>query len=141
MQYQEDHINSTLTAFNDMMHKNNLPLLNSVSTNKSNTASKISNHQNDVQPFSRMYISYQAQDSDMGAFFAHENHAWSPSLTSNGMMQYTRKSDLLDCLESLEPKPESIPNFDVRIIDGAALVHMLDPHKSSIPITIRTFRD
>ena len=35
--------------------------------------------------------------------------------------------------------PESIPKVDIRIIDGAALVHMLDPHKSSIPIM--TFRD
>ena len=59
MQYQqflEGRINSTSTAFNDMMHRNNLPILSSVSTKKLNTASKISNLQNDVQLFSRMYV-------------------------------------------------------------------------------------
>ena len=142
MQYQKfvvSRINSTTTAFNDTIHKNNLPLLNSISVKKSNTTSKVSNLQNDVQLFSRMYISCQSRESDMDAFFAHENHAWPPSLASNGIMHHTSKSDLLECLEPLVPHPESIPKVDVKIIDGAALVHMLDPHKSSIPI--RTFRD
>ena len=75
----------------------------------------------------------------MDAFFVHEDHAWPQSLASNGIIHHTSKSDLLECLEPLAPQPESIPKVDVRIIDGAALVHMLDPHKSSIPI--RTFRD
>ena len=34
---------------------------------------------------------------------------------------------------------ESFPKVDIRIIDDAALVHMLDPHKSSIPFM--SFRD
>ena len=42
-------------------------------------------------------------------------------------------------MESLVSHPESNPKVDVRIIDGAALVHVLDPHKSRIPF--RTFRD
>ena len=42
-------------------------------------------------------------------------------------------------MEPFVSHPESIPKVDIRIIDGAALVHMIDPHKSSIPI--RTFRD
>ena len=45
----------------------------------------------------------------------------------------------MECLEPFVSHPESIPKVDIRIIDGAALVHMLDPHKSSIPIM--TFRD
>ena len=137
--FHEDRISSSATAFNDTIHKNNLPLLNSGFAKKSKTHSKISNIQNDVNLFSRMYISCQARDSDMDAFFAHENHAWPPSLASNGIMHHTSKSDLLECLESLVPQPESIPKVDVKIIDGAALVHMLDPHKSSQPI--RTFKD
>ncbi|KAK3775668.1 hypothetical protein RRG08_049847 [Elysia crispata] len=54
-------------------------------------------------------------------------------------MHHASKPDLLECLESLVLQPESIPKVDVRIIDGAAFVHMLDPNNSSIPI--RTFRD
>ena len=42
-------------------------------------------------------------------------------------------------MEPFVSHPESIPKVDIRIIDGAALVHMLDPHKSSIPIM--TLRD
>ena len=81
-----------------------------------------------------MYVSCQARDSDMDVLFAHENHAWPPSLASNGIMHHTSKSDLLECLKSLVPPPETIPTVDVKIVDGSALVHMLDPHKSSIPI-------
>ena len=62
-----------------------------------------------------------------------------PSLASNGIMHRTSKSDLLECLEPLVQHPESIPKVDVGIFDGAALVHLLDPHKSSIPVM--TFRD
>ena len=85
-----------------------------------------------------MYISCQSRESDMDAFFAHENHAWSPSLASNGIMHHTSKSDLLECLGPLVSHQESIPKVGVRIIDGAALVPKLDPHKFSIPIM--TFR-
>ena len=41
-------------------------------------------------------------------------------------------------MEPFVSHPEYIPKVDIKIIDGAALVHMLDPHKSSIPIM--TFR-
>ncbi len=79
-QYQKfvaNHLNDNITAFNDTIHKNNLPLLNSISGKKPvKSSSKISNLHNDVNLFSRMYISCQARDSDMDAFFRHENHAW-----------------------------------------------------------------
>ena len=54
-------------------------------------------------------------------------------------MHHTSKSDLPECLEPLVPHPESIPKVDVRIIDGAALVHVFGAHKAGIPI--RTFRE
>ena len=138
-QFLDDRINSNTTPFNDTLHKNNLPLLNHVSAKKSNTISKISNLQNDVHLFSSICISCQARDSDMNDFFAHENYAWPPSLASNGIMHHTCKSDLLECLETLVPETVLVPKVDVRIIDGAAIVHMLDPHKASQPI--RTFKD
>ena len=62
----------------------------------------------------------------LDAIFAYENHAWPPSLASNSMMHHTSKPDLLECLESLLPQPEFIPKVDVRIIDGAALLHILE---------------
>ena len=74
----------------------------------------------------------------MDNFFKHENHAWPPSLASNGMMHQTNKSDLMGCLESLAPKHEKVPNVDVKIVDGAALVHSLDPKNSQV--TVKIFR-
>ena len=91
-----ERLNSNIAAFNDTVHKNNLPLLTSKSGKKpTKSTSKICNLQNDVHLFSRMYISCQTRDSDMDAFFEHENHAWPPSLAANGIMHQTSKSDLI----------------------------------------------
>ena len=100
---------------------------------------KILNLQNDVRLFSRMYISCQSRESDVDAFFAHENHPWPPSLASNGVMHRTTKSDLMPNLESLAAQPTFPPRVDVKLVDGAALVHILDPKKSTA--TVNTFKD
>ena len=61
-----DRVKANTTAFNDTIHKNSLPLLNSSSEKKpAKSASKISKLHNDVHLFSRMYISCQARDSNM----------------------------------------------------------------------------
>ena len=76
----------------------------------------------------------------MDAFFKHENHAWPPSLASNDIMHpATNKSVLVECVESLMPQQEGIPIIDVKIVDGSALVCILDPKKSRI--LIKTFQD
>ena len=49
-------------------------------------------------------------------------------------MRQTSKSDLMECLESVVPKSESVPDVDVEIVDGVALVHILDPKKSQVSI-------
>ena len=114
-----ERLNSNIAAFNDTVHKNNLPLLTSKSGKKPTKPTfKIYNLQNDVHLFSMKYISCQTRDSDMDVFFEHENHDWPPSLASNGIMHQTSKSDLMECLESVVLKSES------------ALVHILDPKKS-----------
>ena len=73
----------------------------------------------------------------MDAFFRHGYHAWSPSLASNSTMHQTNKSVFMECLESLIQ--EDVPNVDVKIVDGAALVHIIDPKKSQV--TVKTFQD
>ena len=45
-------------------------------------------------------------------------------------MHQTSKADLMECWESVVPKSESVPDVDVNIVDGAALLHILDPNKS-----------
>ena len=129
-----------LTLHNDTISKNNLSLLCSVTQKKTAKHTfNLSNLNDETSLFSRMYVSCQARGSDMDTFFKHENHAWPPSLASNGIMHQTKKSDLIECLGSLAPQPDNIQDVDVDIIDGAALVHILDPKKSHHPV--KTFLD
>ena len=122
--FVQERINSHAIAFSHTIQKNRLPLFNSsLRKGPAKTASQVVNLQNDVRLFSRMYISCQAKNSDMDAFFSHENHTWPPSLASNNNMHQTTKSDLMECLESLASKPNDVPEANVKIIDGAALVH------------------
>ena len=51
-------------------------------------------------------------------------------------MHQTSKSDLMECLEAVVPKSEFAPDVDVKIVDGAALVHILDPKKSQVSVKI-----
>ena len=84
-------------------------------------SSNLSNLNDDISLFSRMYVSCQARENDMDTFFKHENHAWPPSLASCIKLMY-RTSDLMKCLESLAPQPDNIPDVDFGIIGGAAFV-------------------
>ena len=54
-------------------------------------------------------------------------------------MHQTSKSDLMEFLEAAVPKTESAPDVNVKIVDGAALVHILDPKKSQV--SVKTFHD
>ena len=57
----------------------------------------------------------------------------------NNMMNQTTKSDLMECIESIVHPSHEAPLIDVKIVDGATLVHTLDPKKSRIPV--KTFQD
>ena len=100
---------------------------------------KLANVKSDVDLFSRMYISCQVRDGDLDAFFEHENHAWPPALADNNTMRRGTKSDLTSCLESLVERLQQSPEVDIKILDGAALVHVLDPKKATVQV--RTFKD
>ena len=87
----------------------------------------------DVRLFSRMYISCQSREGELDLFFEHENHPWPPALADNNSLRQGNKSDLMRCLEELAPHPIDTPLVNVKIIDGAALVHTLDPKRSLSP--------
>jgi len=61
--------------------------------------------------------------------FVHESHRWTPPLASNGVMHQMNRSDLMECLELLAAESHFVPAV-VKNLDGAAIVHMLDPKKS-----------
>lgn len=54
-------------------------------------------------------------------------------------MRLGNKAELLTCLDKLAPKHLDSPQVDVKIIDGAALVHVLDPKTSNNKVN--TFQD
>ena len=111
-----------------------------IQQNNSQTFYKTADYQittlkNDCSLFSRLYISCQNRDGDLDTFFAHENQATPPSLSLEGKIRPSAKSDLLHCLELCEKQLLQAPKVDAIILDGAAVVHMLHPG------TARTFQD
>ncbi len=74
----------------------------------------------------------------MDNFFSRENQEAPPALSTCGKMRFGVKADLLHCLESnlLEGNVNNgVPISDATILDGAAVVQMLNPKGS------RTFQE
>ena len=87
-----------------------------------------------VELFSCLYIVMQHREGDMSTFFKHENHPYPPSLSDRGKLQQGKKSDLLSLLGQ-KTQNELPVSFDVKILDGAAVVHFLST------TSITTFND
>lgn len=94
----------------------------------------------DCSRFSSLYISCQTRDGDLDEFFAHENQACPPSLSSMIKLWLGTKSDIVGCLEKLVPESADISNSDVQqschdqmptvdanVLDGAVTVNILKP--------------
>ena len=71
------------------------------------------------------------------SFFKHEDQQYPPSLAQLGGLRTGTKSDLLYCLEesNLVNSNFSHPTVQISILDGAAIVNMLQPG------TTKTFDD
>ena len=60
----------------------------------------------------------------MGTFFRHKTHPYPPSFSDRGKLRSGKKSDLLSILiQRTENEPPT--SFDVKVLDGAAIVHLL----------------
>ena len=46
---------------------------------------------------------------------------------------------MMECWGSVVPKSKSVPDVDVNIVDGAAILHILDPNKTHK--SVKTFHD
>ena len=127
------------TPLTETIPKNKLPLFSRPPLKiKSKQKEQLAALKSDCGLFSRMYISCQTRDGDIDNFFSHENHAAPPALSTGGKMRLGVKADLLSCLESdlLENNANnSAPVADATILDGAAVVQMLNPGTS------RTFQE
>ena len=78
---------------------------------------------------SHLFIFLQSRpDADIDDFFKFENQKEPPSLSDKGKLRSGKKSDIIECL-----KISSCPMNDVsmKILDAAAIVHMVRPTKAA----------
>lgn len=130
-QYQAHHksvIKDCTSSIHEPIKKNSLSLFKRPTPKtKNKQAGQIAMLKHDVELFSRLYIVMQHREGDMNTFFEHENHPY-PPLSDRGKLRPGKKSDLLSILvhiEVEEGKQEPPAWFDVKILDGAAIVHLL----------------
>lgn len=84
----------------------------------------------DCHLFSKLFISCQSRECDLKEFFRHENQSHPAALSDGGKLHTCPKSHLTSILQNLVTTPETEPDADTIIIDGAALVHSLPPRIS-----------
>ena len=75
--------------------------------------------------FSRLYIASQQRDGDLEEFFKLKNQLYPPSLSEFGNLRFGKKSDLISCVNKETPPHPPPASYDVRVFDGAAIVHAL----------------
>ena len=116
------------TPLFDTIQKNKLPLFNSprATKEKSSNKLKIASLKSNCSLFSRLYVSCQVRDGDLEGFFGHENQSFPPSLSQYGKLRSGTKSDLLSCLEKNGPVQTQSPSLEALLLDGVAIVNMLN---------------
>lgn len=88
---------------------------------------KLKNIKDDCQLFSKLFISCQSRECDLNDFFKHENQSYPASLSDNGRLHPSQKSQLAQILEDKVTLAEKQPDAEVIIIDGSALVNYIHP--------------
>ena len=94
---------------------------------KSNDKEKIIKLKSDFSLFSKLYIANQSREGNLEEFSKHKNQKFPPSLAEGGKLRQAKKADLLGCLESycLTKEEQGHPLAEVRVLDGAAVIHYL----------------
>lgn len=81
----------------------------------------------DCDLFSKLYISCQTQDGNLDQFFSNENQATPLVLSTEGKLRFGIKANLLRCLKKDLPGETGVAVVDAAILDGTAVVQMLNP--------------
>ncbi|KAG1677784.1 Amiloride-sensitive sodium channel subunit beta [Nymphon striatum] len=111
-------------SINATIKKNNLPLFKFTGKKKKNKVKQQNETlKTNLDLFSRLFIVMQQREADMDVFFKHENNPTPPALSDGGKLRSGTKSDLMYCLVDTVAEPLTL--FDVKVLDGAAVVHML----------------
>ena len=123
--YQKSVITNLTESIHEPIKKNSLPVFRSPSPKtKDKQAGQVSMLKDDVALFSLLYIVRQHRQGDIETFFKHENHPYPPSLSERGKLRQGKRPDLIDILmQNTQTEPPSL--FDAKVLDGAAVVHLL----------------
>ena len=108
--------------------EDNLPtftLTNKRTVSKDKTRVEV--FKDDCALFLRLYIACQIREGNAEDFFKYENQPWPPSLLQLGQLRGGQKADLALCLPSTSAEIATQPVTDVVILDGTAVVQMLQP--------------
>lgn len=128
----ENRLIKRVIALDEVLKRNKILLFSRpVAKILSHSQNKITSLKIDRALFQRLYINCQVRDGNFEDFFKHENQPYPPALSDDGSLRFGKKSDLIDCLDSLLQKesPEIFidPYIDMIIIDGPAVVHFITP--------------
>lgn len=126
-------------SLNDVIKRNKLPLFDSTKAKAApKSKQQLAYAKNDSELFSRLYIACQTRDGNLEEFFKHENRAYPPALSQDGRLRFGTKADLLESLEQLVKANSYAPQVTSVILDGAAIVQMLEPGHSKTFIDYAT---
>ena len=132
----EERLELCTKPVTDTLPKNKLPLFSRSQTKtQSKQQMQLAAVKSDCSLFSRLYIPCQSRDGDLDQFFSHENQAAPSALSTGGKLRLAVKADLLHCLKSDLTETTSPPVFDATILDGTAIVQMLNP------VAAKTFQE
>ena len=123
----EDRLLKNETPVSAPISRNTFPLFSRPNkAAQSKDKQTISELKSDCSLFARLYIGSQSREGNLEEFFKHKNQKFPPSLSTAGKLRQGKKSDLLGCLESCGKSAHlNTPTVEVRILDGAAVVHFL----------------
>ena len=80
--------------------------------------------------FSRLFISCQIRECDLGEFFQFENQSTPTSLSEAGSLYSCQKSQLVEIFKEQVNMQDTEPSADTIIVDGYALVNPSAPGRS-----------
>lgn len=124
-EYVQNVIVERTVPIHQSIKRNSLPLLKQPQSTTNKAKEQVVSLKSDCNLFSRLYIASKFRDEGLEDFFRHENQPWPPSISEHGRLRLpTKKSDLLALLD-VEDKLKPPERFNVKVFDGAAIVHSL----------------
>lgn len=118
--------------------RNNFTVFDRPNT-KQNQVSTGKKLKKDCSLFSNLFIICQTRKLNLNDFFAHENQSYPPSISKDGELYDTLKSDIINELEKFVETSDCQPQADALILDGSVLVYSNQTTKGTFEEYSHTF--